>query len=473
MKKQYFLIIFTAIISLSTISCNEDFLDVKPSIADNSSEGFDDPIKIEAFLTGIYDRLQWSDFTLSILLHADVKGEDIYVVSSGNYGWFVTSYQYSEDPYSGNQYDYWLAGYKIIANCNQLISKLPSSTIDQSLKNHYLAEARALRAYTYFQLVRLFAQPYSVNPDAPGVPITLAPIAAEENFPGRSTVGQVYAEIVKDLQFAETNFDESHGNTVYRLTLPSIRGLQARVYLNMENWQLARDYAVDARTDFPLMSAEELNGGFADVNSEWMWAINMREDDNEGYLMIPSFYDLRTTGYNSFRADVDFYALFEDNDARKLQFTYDGVNDYFSKDGYAIFKFEHRDSWNMDQVLMRASEMYLIEAEAEAELNHEPEARTALNEIKNRAGITPASDLLTGQALKDTIQLERRKELFGEGFRLFDLTRRKQPLVRSSTSQWVPLDLPANDPHMVLPIPQEEIDANPNISEADQNEAYR
>ncbi|NJO90280.1 MAG: RagB/SusD family nutrient uptake outer membrane protein [Chloroflexia bacterium] len=221
------------------------------------------------------------------------------------------------------------------------------------------------------------------------------------------------------------------------------------------------------------MPKEELNAGFADANSEWMWALDMREDDNGGYLMVPSFYDLRTSGYNSFRADSGFYNYFEPSDSRQLQFTYNGVNPYYENNGYGVFKFLHRTSWDMDQVLMRASEMYLIEAEAAAELGNDANARDTLNAIRNRAGATPVGSTVGGAALIDLIMLERRKELFGEGFRFFDMTRKSQPLVRFSISHWVPLNWVANDPRMVLPIPQDEIDANPNISESDQNEAYR
>ncbi len=475
MRIQYIIPLISLAAILLFSSCSEKFLDVQPSVSESADSDFNDPIKVKAFMTGIYDRTQWSSFTLELILHSEVKGEDIFVVSSGNYGRFVSSYQYSEDPYNGYQYDFWRWGYAIIANCNQLISKLPNaSDLSEEFRNHYLAEARAIRANTYFQLVRLFGQPYSVDSISAGVPLILAPIAADDTPPGRSSVAEVYQAILADLEFAELNFDSGNETTIYRLTLPAIRGLLARVHLNMENWAEASFYANKAKEGFPLMSEEELNAGFADVNAEWMWALNMREDDNGGYLMVPSFYDLRAIGYNSFRGDSAFYNYFDSTDGRRRQFTYDGFNSYYDSNGYGIFKFLHRASWDMDQVLMRTSEMYLIEAEAEAELGNYDNARdTLLNAIRNRAGATLADVTVQGTALVDTIMLERRKELFGEGFRFFDITRKSQRLVRSTESHWVPLNWDANDPRMVLPIPQDEIDANPNISEADQNEAYR
>jgi hypothetical protein len=62
--------------------------------------------------------------------------------------------------------------------------------------------------------------------------------------------------------------------------------------------------------------------------------------------------------------------------------------------------------------------------------------------------------------------------LFGEGFRFFDLKRRNMPLVKTGDSHWVEIDLESNDAQFTLPIPQDEIDANENISESEQNAGY-
>ena len=85
--------------------------------------------------------------------------------------------------------------------------------------------------------------------------------------------------------------------------------------------------------------------------------------------------------------------------------------------------------------------------------------------------ITPSD--VDQEQLINAVKRERRKELFGEGFRVFDLMRWNDPLVRTSDKHWAPVNLPANDPLFLYPIPQEEINANSNISEADQNAAYK
>jgi hypothetical protein len=116
--------------------------------------------------------------------------------------------------------------------------------------------------------------------------------------------------------------------------------------------------------------------------------------------------------------------------------------------------------------------MYLIEAEARAQLDDAPGALTALNAVQSRAGATLTTTTDKAELL-EAIALERRKELFGEGFHLLDILRRGETLERTDAAHWAPVDLEAYDPLMIFPIPQAEIDANPNINEADQNEGYR
>ena len=118
--------------------------------------------------------------------------------------------------------------------------------------------------------------------------------------------------------------------------------------------------------------------------------------------------------------------------------------------------------------------MLLIEAECEAELQNYSEAQDALYLIQRRAnpGVTKSTE--TGQALIDQILLERRKELFGEGFRWQDIKRRQLPFVRTG-DHWVKLSFTAQDPdyfRLTFPIPQSEIDANNALDNSDQNIGY-
>jgi hypothetical protein len=151
---------------------------------------------------------------------------------------------------------------------------------------------------------------------------------------------------------------------------------------------------------------------------------------------------------------------------------------FFGSDGsYFTYKFQHRD----DQlsvarmIKMRVSEMYLIEAEAKARLLDEVGARNALFVVQQRS--IPSASLSTnsGDDLINEIYTERKKELYGESFGVLDNKRMKIDVDRSSSFHWgyESSSITWNNPILVQPIPQSEIDANPLISEENQNEAYR
>ncbi|HEY0899803.1 MAG TPA: RagB/SusD family nutrient uptake outer membrane protein [Sphingobacteriaceae bacterium] len=458
------------VLSLGFSSCKKDFLEVTPTQSIQNGDAFTSAEKLEAAMTGIYDINTNSAYTNNVIMNADVKGEDVLVASTNNYNRFITGYQFSEIVTSGELRDHWQFSYRLIANANQLIANTPNAPVAEAVKNQYIAEARAMRASAYFTLIREFAKPYSLDPEALGVPIIDKPIGPSES-PARAKVKDVYAFILEDLKFAEANFPATKKD-VMRITLNAIQGLQARVYLTMGNWAEASKYAKLARTGYALSTGNALLAGFADKTSEWIWAVDMRSDDNQGYLQVPSFYDPYDIGYSSFRASNEFVNLFADTDIRKNQFRIPAVSGGDPKlgqyrptnDGYFMSKFIFRGAWDNDMVLMRSSEMYLIEAEAEARLGNEPAAKTALLAIQQRAGVTSSESANTGEALIQEILVERRKELFGEGHRFYDILRTKQTLDRSaSTSHWSKVVIPAGDKRLTYPIPQAEIDANPNI----------
>lgn len=458
------------VLSVGLAGCSKDYLEVNPTQSISNTDAFNSEAKLEAAMTGIYDINTNSGYTNNIIMNGDIKGEDVLVNSTSNYNRFVVGYQFIETVTSGETLTHWQQGYRLIANANQLIANTPAAPVADAIKNQYMAEARAMRASAYFTLVKEFAKPYSVDPEALGVPIIDKPIGPNEK-PARAKVKEVYAFIIEDLKFAEANFPASKKD-VYRITINSIQGLLARVYLTMGNWSEASKYAKLARTGRALSSGTSLLAGFSDPTSEWIWAIDMRSDDNQGYLQVASFYDPYDVGYSSFRASREFFNLFADNDIRKNQFRIPAAvggdprtgNYKILGDGYLMSKFIFRGAWDNDQLLMRSSEMYLIEAEAEARLGNDLAAKNALFAIQQRAGVASVISLNTGDALIQEILLERRKELFGEGHRFSDILRTRQTLNRSgSQSHWAQLTIPSGDKRLTAPIPQAEMDANPSM----------
>ncbi|MDQ1769446.1 RagB/SusD family nutrient uptake outer membrane protein [Labilibaculum sp. A4] len=452
-------ILLLLLLTLLFASCGEDFLELTPSESIEASDAMSTPAKVNAVLIGAYDQMQYSYYLPYFIMEGDVKGEDVFVKSSGNYGRHVETYAYTELPTMYYCEDVWAYAYKVITNVNLVINGLEAVDMDEASKVQLIAESRGLRGYSYLNMIQAYAMPYAVDPSALGVPLILEPVLPSDPGPSRSTVQEVYAQIISDLTYAAENLVASES---YRLTTAAAKGLLARAYLNMEDWANASKWAKEARDGYSLMTADQLLEGFQDdSNSEWMWSLRSVADDNNGYLHVASFYDaLRTLGYNSFRIDVDFRALFGADDTRLQQ-----IDDGVYSGGHVSLKFEHVSGWVMDQVLMRASEMYLIEAEAEAELGagHETAAQDALFAIQSRADATAVKSTSTGETLINEVLLERRKELWGEGFRWFDLNRRGLNVTRTSSSHWALLDLPITDNKRRWPIPQDEIDANPNM----------
>jgi hypothetical protein len=470
------LVIGILISSLAVSSCKKDFLDLKPTQSISNQDAFTSDTKLSAAMTGIYDLITNTAYLYNITLNSDAKGEDVLPNSTGNYNRFVAGYQYIETVNSAELQSHWQQGYRIIANCNQLIENVPTAPVSDAVKARYIAEASAIRAWTHFQLVQEFgAKSYALDPEALGVPVVEKSIGPTDEFPARAKVKDVYASILKDLALAETGFPTTVKD-VYRINLGSIRAITARVYLTMGNWAKASEYSKSARAGYTLGTASSLLAGFRAPTSEWIWALRSTADDNGFFLEVQSFYDPYDRGYSSFRVSKEFYNSFGTNDFRKNQFKIptavagDATTGTVKilGDGYLTSKFVFDGSGANDQLIIRASEMILIEAEAEARIGglNEVAAKNALLLIQKRADASATLSLNTGDALVQEILLERRKELFGEGQRYYDILRTKQTLNRtSSTSHWSKLSIPAGDKRFALPIPQAEINANPKITQ--------
>lgn len=452
--------------------CKKSDLSPAPTTAINSDDAFTSPGKVEAAMVGLYSLNSSGRYMNAMLLQADVKGEDIFVRESGNYDRFSQAYRYLEIP-TNIQQAFWEAGYQLIANCNQAIQKIPLAPLTDADKKKFLAEARAMRAITYFNLVRCYGKPYSLDPSAPGVPKSDVPLSSNETL-ARASVKDIYDFILEDLNFAEQNMSSSL-TKISRLTLPAVQGVLSRVYLSMgDKWTEASKFAKLARTGHALDDSATLLNGFYKASGEWIWDMEYTADNNPGFVGAASFHEPYDVGYSTFRADINFHALFGADDIRKQQFLISDagygdplLRDYEVEDagGFLMNKFYFKDGFDGSAVLMRSAEMFLNEAEAEAELGNWAPAQTALFEVQKRAITGAVKSVNTGDALKAEIQIERRKELYGEGFRIFDILRRKETLKRTSSSHWYKVTMAPGDNKFLMPIPQEELNANPKITQ--------
>ncbi|MBB3696976.1 RagB/SusD family nutrient uptake outer membrane protein [Flammeovirga yaeyamensis] len=457
---------------LTVTSCS-DFLEYQPSTQVSPDVAFESVENAQATLVGAYDQLSSPYFDgLYVQIMSDVMGEDLMINSDNNWGWFVTVYQMnvlSTYQWTTNP---WAVGYKVIYDCNMIIANAPNiNDGDTAAIETLVAQAKALRAYCYLNLIQMYAKNYTTDPNGMGVILATAPAEAEDEDLGRATTQEVYNQIVEDLLYAETHMGVSEYKGM--LDQKGAQALLARTYSILNQWDKAKEYAEKAMKDMPLMTVEEMWGGFMlfSNNPEAIFYLDYTRTDNNIYLSLPSFY-WPQYGYSSIRADENFINKFDDGDIRKSYFDF---YEPIDADNYLVVKFGHNEALgNAHMIKIRASEMHLILAEAEAELGNDTAAQDAVYTIMQRANGGAAKPTETGEELIKVILEERRRELFGEGFRWFDIKRRQETFVREGQhwSKWNISPSDADYYRFTFPIPQGEIDANTKISDEHQNNGY-
>lgn len=466
-------------------------------------------------------------------MHYDIGGSDI--LSTTKYGGAPEySYKYHPDRTMATAQASFLWGkmYKIINQMNQIVDALPEATGSEEEKNEIKGQALAMRGLSYFNLIVNYQQTYAIAKDKRGVILrTSASDPAEMGF---STVQACYDQIVNDLKEAKTALAGFKREEKWQIDADVVSGILARVYQVMGDWQNALAEASAVYENYgTLMSKEEWYGGFDDLMAnnckELVWGVKFTNlsnlstctEFNFWYNQDPSYGEGMQDGpiYNFINLLVDskYVELFDDTDYRGTRCDKtEGVTDEDEKGVMFWHRTSNADpeirakwaynkmktygdgggakqshSYNIDFPLMRGSEMLLIMAEAEANLGNIGQALSYLNtlQLAREAKLTTVTDR---QQLLNSIYIERRKELLGEGVTgIYDLLRLQQPLVRYGACSSNPgghfssglanLDgyngsdaepkgiLPSNDYRFIIQIPHKEFSNNSAISEADQN----
>ena len=372
--------------------------------------------------------------------------------------------------------------YQWIANANVLINGVDAAEGEQADKDAIKGEALLYRAWGHYQLVQLYGNRYNKGGGNSqlGIPIKIDnasdPIV-------RSTVEEVYTQINSDIDDAIVLLDGYSRRNKSHFDASVAKGLKARVALTQGNWSTAATFAAQARSGYSLMSQETYAQGFSigsEANSEFMWASQIVADQSDLFGNYGAYIS-RNFSSSAIRANPRaisslLYPMISDTDVRKTLWDPTGLHlnlpdgvsllSTHKKFPYTSQKFiavSNADS-RVDVPNMRAAEMYLIEAEALARSNQDGPAALALYNlvISRDDAYTLSSN--TGTALIDEIMVQRRVELWGEGFRWYDLKRLNLPLDRTGSNQTVAvagfMEVPVGDNKWTWPIPQDEMDAN-------------
>lgn len=489
------LLYITPFMLLAMVGCKKDYLETKPTTSVEEKDIFSKLLSTTAALDGIYKEMFASGIggntghdnfgQKSVDLQLDLMGNDMVVHSQG-YGWFNTTYNLTTWQNANNAtqsdaawyryYDQIKQANKIIAGVDQLSDATPAQV--ENIKG----QALGLRAYSYFYLVNLFQQTYKGNESKPGVPIYTRDTTGGKP---RATVQEVYTQIISDLTQAETLLDGKPRASKMNMDVSVVRGFRARVALMMEDWATAATYANKARAGYTLLTPAQYTAtdAFSSVaKPEHMWGSIIPADQATIYASFYSHMDIRTGGYAALggqkKITKALYDQIPSTDIRKSVFTApanaSGANVAYNQ---VKLQVPSATSWAGDYIYMRAAEMYLIEAEALARQGNENQARTVLEELVKSRNPNYSASAFTGDALINEILLQRRIELWGEGFSLFDIKRLNQGLNRptGAGNHGAPSYDPgvyttvAKDARFLMRIPQRELDNNPTMSPADQN----
>ena len=434
-------------------------------------------------------------------------GQDLVALVTG-YNWFNTSQNYSDRVYDSSTDELiWKTFYNHLKAANSVLSLIDPATEDASLKI-YRGQALAARAYDYLNLVQIYQFTYAGHENALAVPIVTEKMSDEEmqNNP-RATVQQVYDQIMSDLnQAIELLAGFDNGSNKDQIDEAVAYGLRARANLLMQKWtEAASDAEKAIAGGTPQSLAEVSKPTFNSASaSSWLWGVLITPDNDvvkTGIINWPSHLcSLTGNGYTTLTGSFRYvssalYDQIPDTDIRKQWFispegtstlvdneTVDGtpVIEYFGLSPYTNVKFgAYQDVMgnttnSQDWPLMRVEEMYLIKAEGEAMSGNLTKAKQTLEDfVKTYRNPSYACTASSAQEMQDEIWLQRRMELWGEGFALFDILRLKKPIIRKNTNYEaiVQFNLEPESQIMIYRIPQCEMETNKGIKEEDNNPA--
>lgn len=474
-----------AFTALTLSSCGSSWLDLEPETSVQTESTIKVLSDCDFALNGIYNTMQ-SAYAYSgrLVYYGDATGDDMQAYSAtkrtGDY--YLLNFSKDDSPYT-----FWYYPYYLIASCNVVLTQIDGITTDETeLRDFYKGQALALRSMFLFDLTRFYGYPYKKDKGASlGVPIVTT-LLNKEDKPTRKTVAECYDEVINDLSTAIKLMDTDTGKKFAKghISKWGAMSLLSRVYLYHGDDSKALDMAEQA------IAGAEAEGYRLWTNSEYptAWS-NDASTQNPGEVL---FEIVNTTedspgneslgrlhnpdGYKDICLTSSFYTMLKSdpNDIRLKLLK-------FSSKRAFLYKYQPQEGENIRDAnipLLRLSETYLNAAEAAFKTGDKEKAATYLNAIVKRAN--PENSVSKDAITLDRIMTERRKELVGEGHRMFDALRdggyvdRKdtddKPSEIASTSHLA--GLTPEKKHFnwdyfrcVLPIPKAEMDVNSNITQ--------
>lgn len=499
-----------AILAASLSSCVNDWLDVAPSDGTDADAALTSSSDLDAARTGMYAALKGNSnlvdyYGQQFFVYGDVHAGDDYQynnIGGSNRASFYydmnyqTASEFSSSTSSSNVA--WKSPYIVIGRANRIIAAAEGGALSDAAEakatiDQYAAEAKVLRALAHFDLVRIYGKPYTEDQGASlGVPLVTGVLESNAK-PARSTVAEVYTQVVKDLTEAISSNALATETKPGYVSVWGAKAILSRVYLNMGDYANALSVAEDIiknskKSGAALWTRDQyLKAWDASTpnESEFLFRLNVAgsTDNNDlngignlqqrdGYkemVATKKFVDMLTSDPKDVRNDMFLPAT-----APKEVATY-GTNKVFLNK----LRGQGGNLRNVTIVpIIRLSEVYLTAAECAFRNNDKTKAVEYLNDLVKNRTTTEASLATVDNITLERILIERRKELIGEGQRYFDALRNNETITRYTSEAdkgWhKTLSKDAQSFNRdyfkaIAAIPQAEINANPNIK---QNTGY-
>lgn len=496
-----------AILAASLSSCVNDWLDVAPSDGTDADAALTSSSDLDAARTGMYKALKGNSslvdyYGQQFFVYGDVHAGDDYQynnIGGSNRASFYydmnyqTASEFTSSTSSSNVA--WKSPYIVIGRANRIIAAAEGGALSDAAEakatiDQYAAEAKVLRALAHFDLVRIYGKPYTEDQGASlGVPLVTEVLESNAK-PARSTVAEVYTQVVKDLTEAISSNALATETEPGYVSVWGAKAILSRVYLNMGDYANALSVAEDIikNSGAALWTRDQYFKAWdasTPNESEFLFRLNVAgsTDNNDlngignlqqrdGYkemVATKKFVDMLTSDPKDVRNDMFLPAK-----AEKEVAVY-GTNKVFLNK----LRGQGGDLRNVTIVpIIRLSEVYLTAAECAFRNNDKTKAVEYLNDLVKNRTTTEASLATVDNITLDRILIERRKELIGEGQRYFDALRNNETITRYTSEAdkgWhQTLSKEAQSFNRdyfkaIAAIPQAEINANPNIK---QNTGY-
>lgn len=460
---------------LAGLSSCDDFLteDLKGDY--NSTNILSNEEQAQLAVNAIYNAAAYS---INLWKFGDIASDD--AVKGGNDGdqaeiGYIDDFTAQSD--NGVIAEFWQNTYETISRANNVIDGIKNTPMDATKKEQMIAEAKFLRAYSYFQLVNIFGE----------VPLKLYPQNSDKNiYVGLSSVEGIYTQIEKDLtdavvlpvSYAVTETGRATRGAAYGLlakaqlyqkkygeALTSIQNLESLNLYDLDSYEnlfkLGNENSIE--TIFAICFLSNQVPTCSNALNQWL-APSIESGyffDNPTQSWVDIFTEKQTDGTDDLRLDAsigrDGKAWLNDNT----------FSSSWSSTGYLVKKHNQpltevdagrKGDGGLAYIYLRYADILLMKAECQNELHHPDLAEAPLNRVRNRAGLADISGK-TESEMRSLIRTERRKELGFEFHRFFDLMRWGKEVATEALGSgftWT-------EPRYYFPLPQTELDSNLGI----------